>query len=147
MRLTFAIAAFAATAASPALAQQAAPPPPPAATPQLPPELTDPRMLDQLGNVAGVLARALLELPVGEVEAAIENRPVTAEDRRKTVASETGMNPGELEGEVERGKIAVKQGGQAMVRTLPVITRALSQAGEQINRAIANLPSPTYPRR
>lgn len=145
MRLPFAIAAFAATAASPALAQQPAPPPPLAA-PQLPPELTDPRTLDQLGNVAGVLARALLNLPVGEVEAALENRPVTPADRRKTVATETGMNPRELDGEVERGKVAVKQGGQAMARTLPVITRALTQAGEQIGRAIANLPSPTYPR-
>lgn len=144
MRLPFAIAALAATAASPALAQQPAPPPPVA--PQLPPELTDPRTLDQLGNVAGVLARALLNLPVGEVEAALENRPVTAADRRKTVASETGMNPRELDGEVERGKVAVKQGGQAMARTLPVITRALNEAGEQIGRAIANLPSPTYPR-
>jgi hypothetical protein len=145
MRLPFAIAALAATAASPALAQQAAPPPPPVA-PQLPPELTDPRTLDQLGNVAGVLARALLNLPVGEVEAALENRPVTAEDRRKTVATETGMSPREIDGEVERGKVAVKQGGQAMARTLPVITRALNEAGEQIGRAIANLPSPTYPR-
>ena len=148
MRLPLVIAALAATAASPALAQQQQQPvasPAPAA-PQLPPELTDPRTLDALGNVAGVLARALLTLPVGEVEAALENRPVTAEDRRKTVASETGMSPRELDREVERGKVAVAQGGQAMVRTLPVITRALNQAGEQIGRAIANLPSPTYPR-
>ena len=146
MRLPLVIAALAATAASPALAQQQPAPAPAPAAPQLPPELTDPRTLDALGNVAGVLARALLTLPVGEVEAALENRPVTAEDRRKTVASETGMNPRELDREVERGKVAVAQGGQAMVRTLPVITRALNQAGEEIGRAIANLPSPTYPR-
>jgi hypothetical protein len=145
MRLPLVIAAFTAAAASPAVAQQPASPPPPAA-PQLPPELTDPRALDRLGDVAGVLARALLNLPVGEVEAALENRQVTAEDRRKTVGSESGMDAREVEQQVDRGKVAVQQGGQAVVRTLPVITRALDQAGEQIGRAIANLPSPAYPR-
>lgn len=147
MRLPFVIAAaFAATAASPALAQQSAPTPP-AAAPQLPPELTDPRTLDQLGNVVGVLARAFMNLPVGEVEAALENRPVTAEDRRKTVRSETGLSDAELDREIAESKVAMKQGGQAMIRALPVITRALDEAGEQIGRAIANMPSPTYPKR
>ena len=141
MRLPLVIAAIAATAATPAFAQTATP------APQLPPEITDGRMLDQLGDVAGVLAKALMNLPVGEVEAAIENRPVTRDDRQKTVATEMGTDAREIDSEVERGKVAMKQGGQAMIRALPVITRELGRIGEQIDRALANMPSPTYPKR
>lgn len=141
MRLPLVIAALAATAATPALAQTAPPPP------QLPPEITDGRMLDQLGDVAGVLAKALLDLPVGEVEAAIENRPVTRQDRSKTVATEMGADARDIDKDVERGKVAMKQGGQAMVRALPVITRELNRVGEELGRAMANMPSPAYPRR
>ena len=141
MRLPLVIAALAATAATPALAK-AAPP-----QPQLPPEIADGRMLDQLGDVAGVLAKALMNLPVGEVEAAIENRPVTAKDRQKTVATEMGTDARGIDSQVERGKVAMKQGGQAMVRALPVITRELNRVGEQLDRALANMPSPTYPKR
>ena len=140
MRLPLVIAAFAVTASAPAFAQSTP-------APEVPPEIIDGRMLDQLSDVAGVLAKALMNLPVGEVEAAIENRPVTQADRRKTVASETGMSAREVEGQVERGKVAMKQGGQAMVRALPVITRELSRIGEQLDRAIANMPSPAYPKR
>jgi hypothetical protein len=138
MRLPFLFAVLATTAATPALAQPA---------PQLPPEIMDGRMLDQLGDVAGVLAKALLNLPVGEVQAAIENRPVNPEDRQKTVATEMGADGRDIDRDVERGKVAMKQGGQAMVRALPIITRELSRVGEQLDRALANMPSPTYPRR
>lgn len=142
MRLLLVFAALAAGVASPALAQAPAAPP----QPQLPPEIVDGRMIDQLGNVAGVLAKALMNLPVGEIQAAIENRPVTREDRRRTVASEMGNDPREIDRDVERGKVAMKQGGQAMVRALPVITRALNEAGDELARAVNNLPSPAYPR-
>jgi hypothetical protein len=88
-----------------------------------------------------------MNLPVGEVEAAIENRPVTAKDRQKTVATEMGTDARGIDSQVERGKVAMKQGGQAMVRALPVITRELNRVGEQLDRALANMPSPTYPKR
>ncbi|MFC7536519.1 hypothetical protein ACFQPG_03965 [Sphingomonas sp. GCM10030256] len=113
----------------------------------LPPEIADGRMVDQMGDMVGALTRAFMNLPVGEVEAAIENRPVTRADRMKTVRSESGMSERELQGEIERSKVAMKQGGQAMVRALPVITDALNRAGDEIARAIANMPSPNYPRR
>lgn len=144
MRLLFIPAFLAAAAASPAAAQTAAPAPPPVT--QLPPEFVDGRMVDQLGNAAGVLAKALLELPVGEIQAAIEARPVTREDRRRTIASEMGADRRNIDRDVEQGKAAMKQGGQALVRALPVITRELDRVGQQLGRALANLPSPTYPR-
>ena len=141
MRLLPVIAAIAATAGTPALAQSAP------SQPQLPQEIAEGRMLDRIGDVAGVLAKALLDLPVGEVEAAIENRPVTREDRRRTVASEMGADARDIGREVERGKVAMKQGGEAMVRALPVITRELGRVGEVLERTINNMPSPAYPKR
>ena len=133
-------------AASPALAQQPRGPEPGPET-VLPPEISDPAMVDRLGDVMGAVAKAFMNLPVGEVEAAIENRPVTSADRRKTLRSESGMSDRELDQSIERSKVAMKQGGQAMVRALPVITEALNRAGDEIERAIANMPSPAYPRR
>lgn len=157
MRLLI-LTAVAATVASPALAQVQVTPPPVAQVPQppapmaepippLPPELTDGRMFDQLGDVMGVLAKSFLDLPVGEIEAAMENRPVTRADRRKTVGSESGMNERELRRSIDQSKGAMRAGGQALVRSLPAINRALSQAGAEIEKALANLPSPAYPRR
>ncbi|MCA1653480.1 MAG: hypothetical protein LC656_04680, partial [Sphingomonadales bacterium] len=63
-------------------------PPPVAAQPApiaIPPGLTDPAIAEQLGRVAGVLTKSLMNLPVGEMEAAIEGRPATQADRAKTV--------------------------------------------------------------
>ena len=135
MRAAFACAAL--LIATPAAAQP---------VPQLPPEIIDPRMVDQLGNVFEALTRAVLNMPVGELEAAIENRPVTREDRGKTVRSVADISDRDLREGVERGKVATRAGTQAVVRSLPVITEALNRVGEDIERAVANLPSPAYPR-
>ena len=143
MRPLLALALLSATA-SPALAAEA--PRPPAAV-SIPPEVTDGRMLDQLGTMVGALSKAFLNLPIGEVEAAVENRPVTGADRSRTVRSVTGIDERSLESEIEQGKGAVKSGGQAMARALPVVVEALNRAGDEIQRATANVPQPGYPRR
>jgi hypothetical protein len=143
MRRLLAIALLASVAA-PALAQQ---PPRPAPPVDLPPEIADGRVIDQLGSMMGALSKAFLNLPVGELEAAVENRPATRADRQRTVRSVTGMSERELDADIEQGKGAVKAGGQAMARALPVIVEALNEAGESIERATANLPQPGYPNR
>ena len=70
-------------AASPAVAA-------PLMVPALPQVLTDPAMADQLGRVAGVLTKSLMDLPVGEIEAAIKGRPATRAERRRTVGDSIG---------------------------------------------------------
>lgn len=146
MRRLLAVALLGSIAA-PALAQPVPRPvaPPPVAS--LPPEITDGRMLDQLGNMVGALSKAFLDLPVGELEAAVENRPATRADRSRTVRSVTGTNERELAADIEASKGAVKAGGQAMARALPVVVEALNKAGEELERATANIPQPGYPRR
>lgn len=134
------------TSAAPAAAQVATPAPQPQRPSDLPPEITDGRMIDQLGSMVGAVTKALLNMPIGEVEAAIENRPVTREDRRRTVGSQSGLDERDVVAGVEESKGAVKAGGQAIARSLPVIRDALNRAGDEIARATANLPQPGYPR-
>lgn len=140
---SIAIVLAASLAASPALAAEKKR----AETVTLPPEVTDGRIFDQLGSMVGALSRALLSMPIGEVEAAVENRPATRADQRRTVGQATGLTERELAAEVEQGKGAMKAGGQALARALPVMVEALNGVGEELERATANLPQPGYPRR
>ena len=143
MRKLFLITLLA--SAAPAAAQ--APSYAPQRPAELPPEVTEGGMVDQLGSMVGALTKAFINLPIGEIEAAVENRPVTREDKRRTVGSATGMDERELSAEIEQSKGAVRAGGQAVARSLPVIREALNRAGEEIERATANIPQPGYPRR
>ena len=143
MRLLLIAAALTLTA-SPALSA-------PNRATQLPRALTDPAMPDQVGRVAGTLTRALLDLPVGEIEAAIEGRPVTASDRRRTVRDLAGRGDPNFDRRIEqqaaRSGAALQAGARAMASALPGILASIDRAADQIDRATANLPDPSYPRR
>jgi hypothetical protein len=97
--------------------------------------------------VLRAVAHAFLDLPVGEIQAAVENRPVRPEDRNRRVRDVAGVDERRIDREIAEGSGTLKAGTQAMARTLPVITRALNEASDEIARAVNNLPSPTYPRR
>jgi len=122
---------------------QAAPPPPP----QLPPELADPATADRLANAMQSLSKAFLDLPVGDVQAALEGRKPTSADRHRTVGSETGLDPRELQQRIAAARPQIQQGIQAVSQALPEITRSLVDAQKSIERALSNMPDPNYPRR
>ncbi len=143
MRLAL-IALPLAAIASPALAQTAAPPP---ETIQLPPELTDPKWADRLTDAMAAMSKVFLELPVGEVEAAIEGRQPTAADKRRTVRSETKISEREIRQQIEETRPAVKAGMNALAAALPAMMKGMSDAQREFERAMANVPRPDYPRR
>jgi len=120
-----------------------------APAPQIPRELSDPAMADKLGNVAGVLTRSLMDLPVGEVEAAIQGRPATPADRARRVRDE--VNDPYLDQRVAAGAAqstrTMQRATKALVASLPAIMGALGQAQDELERAVSNIPDPTYPRR
>ena len=121
----------------------------PRPAPQLPPALSDPALADQLGRVAGVLTRSLMNLPVGEMEAAIEGRPVTPADRARTVRDSVG-DPDldrRVAAEAAQSGRTMQAAGKAMMSSLPAIMGAIGQAQDAIERAVANMPNPNYPRR
>ena len=127
-------------AAAPA---HAAPPP------ALPPVLTDPALADRLGDVAGAVTRSLMNLPVGEIEAAIEGRPATRADRARTVRDSVGDPYVEqrVAAEAAQSGRTMQAATKALAASLPAIMQALDGAKEEIERAVANMPDPTYPRR
>ena len=129
-------------AASPAVAA-------PLMVPALPQVLTDPAMADQLGRVAGVLTKSLMDLPVGEIEAAIEGRPATRADRRRTVGDSIGdpRLADRIADQATSSGQAMQAATRALATSLPAIMQALDGAKDEIKRAVGNLPDPTYPRR
>jgi hypothetical protein len=139
--------------ASPVAAQAPATPPAtqPAPEIRIPPELSDPAMTDRVLDMLGPLSKALMNLPVGEIQAAAEGRPVTSADRNRTVRDVAGAGDPNFEANFQRdiaaSRVTMQAGMKAMVAAMPAISRALGQVASEIERATANLPSPTYPRR
>ena len=120
---------------------------------QIPAELTDPAMAQQLGKMAGVLTRSMIDLPVGEMQAAIEGREPTAADKRRTVRDLAGGDPNldrRVEAQISQALPRLQAGMKAMSASLPAMMKALEAAAEQmegsIDRATANLPQPGYPK-
>jgi len=147
-----------ALAASPALSQtKPAPAPAPAprqAAPQtitIPPALTDPAMADKLARMMQAMSKAFLELPVGEIEAAAEGRPATRADRRRTVRqlgrSEDPNFERNLQRDLANSKPMIEASMKAMAAALPAMMKGLSEAGRELDKATANLPSPAYPKK
>jgi len=120
----------------------------PRPAPQLPPELNDPAMADGLGKMAGALTRALMDLPIGEVEAAVKGRDPTPADRAKRVRDAVGEPEAErqVEASVAQSGRQMQAMGKALADSLPSIMSALDDVEQRLERATANLPDPTYPR-
>ena len=129
--------------------------PPPAPYPEapiaMPRALTDPAMADQLGRTMGAMAHAMMNMPVGEMQAAIEGRPATPADRNRRVRDVAGPDGRAMADHVASNGAAtgrvMQAAGRAMIGALPAILQAVRGAESEIERATANLPDPTYPRR
>lgn len=129
--------------AAPALAQ-------PAST-QAPPQLVDPATADQVANAVQTLSKALLDLKIGTVQAALEGREPTASERNLTVRDlgrrrDTDFER-HLDQQIAAARPMIQQGIRAMNETLPQVTEDLQRAQKSIERAIANMPDPNYPKR
>lgn len=135
--------------ASPALAQQpySAPEQVASETAVLPPELSDPALSDRLVDAMKVLSGAFLSLPVGEVEAALEGRPPSPSDKRRTVRSETDLSERELTQRIEASRPVMRASMEALKNAIPAMMRGMEEARREIERATANIPRPDYPRR
>ena len=129
-------------AATPAAAQSA----PAADDIQVPKELTDPAMIDRLTEVMKALSTAFLEMPIGQVEAAVEGRAVTEADKRRTVRSESGMTEDAVRQHIAASKPAMQAGMKALAAALPAMMKGMAEAGKELEKAGANLPQPGYPK-
>jgi hypothetical protein len=109
--------------------------------------LNDPQWADRVTNVMLAMSRAFMDLPVGEVEAAVQGRQPTAADKRRTVQSETGMSEQQLQQQIEQSRPKMEAGMRAMAVALPAIMKGFSDAQHEMDKATANVPRPDYPKR
>jgi hypothetical protein len=118
---------------------------------RVPPELTDPAMADKLARTMDGLTNALLDLKVGEIQVAAEGRKATPYERNLTVRDiERRKDPDfdrKLHRQVSETGSRIAEGMKAMSDALPAVMKALDDAGRAIDRAAANMPDPTYPKR
>jgi len=129
-------------AASPAFAQDA---------PQLPRQLTDPATVQRLAGSMQALSNALLDMRIGEVQAAIEGRPATPQERTLTVRDVARRDDPDFDRHLQQKMANVgpmmQRSVNAMNQALPALMKSLNDAQKSIERAVANLPDPTYPQR
>jgi hypothetical protein len=132
------------------VAAQPAPPPEPEAI-QIPPELADPATADRLVGTMQSLSDALLDLKVGGMQAALEGRKPTPAEKKLTVRDMSRRDDSQadrhLQQRIAEAKPVIEQSIKAMNQALPEITRSLAEARKSLERAIANMPDPNYPRR
>ena len=118
---------------------------------RIPPELTDPRTIEKLERMNQALAKALLDMPVGELKAAAEGRPATEHDKGVTLRDLGRLKDPNFEANLQR-QIAesgprLREAMKAFSAALPAMTKALSQAADTMERAMENMPRPDYPKR
>ncbi|HEU4497802.1 MAG TPA: hypothetical protein VFR60_00555 [Sphingomicrobium sp.] len=116
---------------------------------RIPPELSDPAMADKLGRMMGSLTKALMDMPIGELEASVQGREPTAADRNKRVRDSIGGPDAEkqVEAEIAASGRQMQAMTKALVASLPTIMASLEGVEKELERAAANLPDPTYPKR
>jgi hypothetical protein len=121
---------------------------------EIPAELTDPAMGETLGKMLGALTKAMMDMPVGEMQAAAEGRAPTAADNARTVRDLAGRDPNferKMEQQIAATMPRMRATMKAMAKSLPVMARGMEKVAEQmegtIDRATANLPQPGYPKR
>jgi hypothetical protein len=119
--------------------------------PQLPPQLTDPATMQRLAGTVHALSQALLNIRVGEVQAAVEGRPATPQERNMTVGDMARRDDPDfdrhLQENMAKAGITLQRSMVALNRALPELARDLHDARKSLERAVANMPDPTYPRR
>jgi hypothetical protein len=131
--------------ASPAFAQEAP------AVVQLPPELTDPAAAMQMARTVQALSTALLNIRVGDMRAALEGRDATPVERNMTVGDIVRRNDPDFDRHMQEQVATVgpkiQRSMRAINHALPELMRDVDDVQRSVERAVSNLPDPSYPRR
>ena len=150
MRLVTALLAAAALPGT-AMAQSVTPPAPPspADVAEMQRQIADPATGAALSRMTGAVTRALMDMPVGEIEAAVEGRPATVADRRRTVRDTVGgpEEAARIEREVAASGAQMQVMQRALVAALPGMIAAAGEMQKAIEQAGASLPLAGYERR
>ena len=92
-----------------------------------------------------------MNVRVGEARAALEGRDATPRERNMTVGDYARRNDPNfdrnLHQQIASVEPQVQRGVQAVNHALPSVMQAIDDTERALDRAIANMPDPTYPRR
>jgi hypothetical protein len=120
---------------------------------EIPAELTDPAMAETLAKMLGTLAKTMMDMPIGEMQAAVEGREPTAADKQRTVRDLAGRDSnfeGKIEQQIATAMPRMQSTMKAMAKSLPIMAKSLEKVADQmegeLDRATANLPRPDYPK-
>jgi hypothetical protein len=90
-------------------------------------------------------------LKVGEVKAALEGREASPRERNMTVRDMARRDDPDFDRHLQRrvANVApmVQQSLKALNQALPEMMQSVHEAEKSLDRAVANMPDPTYPRR
>jgi hypothetical protein len=118
---------------------------------QLPPELADPAVADRLRGAMQAISKAFLDLPVGEVRAAVEGRKPTPAEKKQTLrdVGRTGNRNFDRDFQKQMASTGpmLQQSMRALSSALPAMMQGLQSMEQSLERAVANMPDPTYPKR
>ena len=118
---------------------------------QVPPELTDPATADKLAGAMQALSKAFLNLPVGEVQAAMEGRQPTAKKRKQTLRylgrADNRNFDRDFQHQIANARPMIQQSMKALSSALPAMMQGIQSMEQSLERAVSNLPDPTYPKR
>ena len=112
--------------------------------------LRDPAMAERIDQSLNALTDALLDLKVGGVQAALEGRQADPAEREVTVRDlerRQGRDPEAVRRQIREAGPAIAKGMNALADAIPAMTRAMGDIEKAIERAAANMPDPTYPKR
>ena len=117
----------------------------------VPHDLTDPAAMDHLAMKLVAFSQALLNVPVGDVKAAVEGHPASESERRMTVGDVIRHHDPDFDRQVARQMAEtgpkIRQSMKAIHEALPAMMHAINEAQQAVDRATANMPDPTYPKR
>jgi hypothetical protein len=118
---------------------------------QLPPQLADPAIADRLADSMQSMSKTLMDLKIGRLQAVMEGREATPADRKLTIRDLARRDDPafekRLQQQIAQARPKIEQSIRVMNEALPEITEDLQRAQRSIERAIANMPDPNYPRR
>ena len=112
--------------------------------------LRDPATADRINRSMKALTDTLLDLNVGELQAAVEGRDPTPADRALTVRElerRGGGDPEAIRRQIREAGPAIAKGMNALASALPAMTGAMEELEKAIDKIAANVPDPTYPKR
>ena len=112
--------------------------------------LRDPATAQKIDRSMDALTDALLDLKVGELQAAVEGREATPADRALTLRElerRGGGDPEAIRRQIREAGPAIAKGMNALASALPAMTGALEDLEKALEKVTANMPDPTYPKR